>query len=108
MALKICELTSIILSTLVTGMFFGPRAALSRSINAFNQEMFLAILHRMTRNMAPVMTVLMPAALLSLLLVLFASYKQQPRTFYLTPTDFALFLVALLVTTLIEVPMVSV
>jgi uncharacterized membrane protein len=107
MTLKIWELISIVLSALVAGMFCGPWVALSRSISTFQPEVFLAIVHRMNRNMAPVMTILMPAALLSIVPVLFISYNEQLRTFYLTLTGFALFIVALLVTMLVEVPIVK-
>jgi hypothetical protein len=57
-------LISIVLSTLVTGVFWGPWVALSRSISTFAPEVFLAIVDRLSRNIAPVMTVLMPTALL--------------------------------------------
>jgi uncharacterized membrane protein len=107
MALKLWEIGSILLSALVTGMFCGPWVALTRSMNTFEPEVFLPIVRRMNRNMASVMTVLMPAALLSIVPVLFLSYSRQPRTFYLTLTGFALFVVALLVTVRIEVPIVK-
>ncbi len=107
MTLKIWELISIILSALAAGLFCGPWVALSRSISTFTPEVFLAIVDRMNRNMAPVMTILMPAALLSMVPVMFISYNEQPRTFYLTLTGFALFIVALLVTMLVEVPIVK-
>lgn len=61
-------------------------------------EVFLAIVDRMNRNIAPVMTVLMPAALLSIIPVLFLSYQKQLLTFYLTAMAFGSFIVALLVT----------
>jgi uncharacterized membrane protein len=105
--MKTWELISIVLSALVTGMFHGPWAALSRSMSTFTPEVFLAIVDRMNRNMAPVMTVLMPAALVSIIPVLFLSYREQPLTFYLSATAFALFIVALLVTVLVEVPIVE-
>lgn len=75
--LKIWELISIVLSTLVTGVFWGPWVALSRSISTFALEAFLAIVDRLSRNIAPVMTVLMPAALLSMVLVLFLSFSED-------------------------------
>lgn len=53
------------------------------------------------------MTVLMPAALLSMVLVLFLSFSEGPRTFYLTIAGFALFLAALLITIIVEVPIVK-
>jgi len=105
--MKTWELISIVLSALVAGMFHGPWVALSRSMRTFTPEVFLAIVDRMNRNMAPVMTVLMPAALLSILPVIVLSYHGQPLTFYLSATSFALFVVALLVTVLVEVPIVE-
>ena len=57
--------------------------------------------------MASLMTILTPAGLLSLVPVLFISYIERPTTFYLTLAGFALFIVALLVTVLIEVPIVK-
>ena len=77
--LKIWELISIVLSTLVTGVFWGPWVALSRSISTFAPEVFLAIVNRLSRNIAPVMTVLMPAALLAIVPVLLMSYDAHPK-----------------------------
>lgn len=82
MPLKICELIAIILSALVAGVFWGPWVSLSRSIAAFKPEVYLAITHRMTQNLEPVMTILMPAAVLSIVPVLFISYGQHPKTFF--------------------------
>jgi VIT1/CCC1 family predicted Fe2+/Mn2+ transporter len=103
---KIWELISIVASALVSGMFWGPWLALTRSMRTFTPEIFLAIVNRMNRNMASVMTILMPAALLSMVPVLFLTYREQSEIFYLTLAGFALFVVALLVTVLVEVPIV--
>jgi uncharacterized membrane protein len=107
MNLKICELISIVLSALVGGMYWGPWLALSRSMRTFKPAVFLDIVDRMNRNMESVMTILTPVALISIAPVLFFSYNEQPRTFYLTLAGFALFVVALVVTMLIEVPIVK-
>jgi uncharacterized membrane protein len=104
MNLKIWELVSIFLSALVTGVFWGPWLGLSRSITTFSGDVFLAIGHRMIRNLAPVMPLLMPAAILSILPVLVISFHARPRTFDFTFAGFALFIVALLATLIIEVP----
>ena len=88
--LKTWQLISIVCAALVAGMFHGPWAALSRSMRTFTPEVFLAIVDRMNRNMAPLMTVLMPATLFSILAVLFLSYRTQPRTFYLNAIALAL------------------
>jgi uncharacterized membrane protein len=105
--MKTWQLISIILSAFVAGMFHGPWVALSRSMKTFTPDVFLAIVDRMNRNMAPVMTVLMPATLLSIIPVLLLSYHQQPRVFYLNATALALFIIALAVTVFIEVPIVE-
>jgi hypothetical protein len=107
MTLKICELVSIVLSAFVGGMYWGPWLALSRSMRTFNPDVFLELVDRMNRNMESVMTISTPVALLSTAPVLFFSYRERPRTFYLTLIGVALFVVALLVTVLIEVPIVK-
>ena len=107
MRLKIWEIVSIILSAVVGGMYWGPWLALSRSLPTFKPEVFLAIVDRMNRNMESVMTVLTPVALLSVVPVLFFSFNQRPKTFYLNLAGLTCFVVALLVTMLVEVPIVK-
>jgi uncharacterized membrane protein len=105
--MKTWELISIVLSALMAGMFHGPWVALSRSMKTFTPDVFLAIVDRMNRNMAPVMTVLMPSTLLSITPVLFLTYHAHPRIFYLNAIAFALFIIALVVTVFVEVPIVE-
>jgi hypothetical protein len=107
MSLKISELVSIVLAVLVTGMFFGPWVALTISIRTFKAEVLLAIVGRMNRNMGAVMTVLMPVALLSIVPVLVLSFRGSAATFYLNLSGLVLFVIALLVTVLVEVPIVE-
>ena len=106
MTLKIAELISIVLSALVGGMYWGPWLALSRSLRTFEPGVFLAIVNRLNRNMAPLMTFLTPAGLLSTLPTLYLSFGDQPTTFYLTLAGFICFVVALIVTMRTEVPIV--
>jgi hypothetical protein len=105
MSLKIFELINIVLSAIVGGLYWGPWLALARSLKEFDPDVFLAIVNRLNKNMAPVMTALTPFALLSTIPVLVISYDNQSTTFYLTLIRFALFTIALLVTVFIEVPM---
>jgi uncharacterized membrane protein len=105
--MKTWELISIVLSALTAGMFHGPWIALSRSMKTFSPEVFLEIVDRMNRNMAPVMTVLMPGTMLSIIPVMLLSYRQRPMVFYLSTVALLLFLIALLVTVVVEVPIVQ-
>jgi hypothetical protein len=72
-------------------------------MRTFKPEVFLEIVDRMNRNMESVTTILTPAALLAIAPVLFFSYNERPRTFYLPLVGFASFIIALLVTMIIEV-----
>ncbi|HEY8130344.1 MAG TPA: hypothetical protein VII12_00515 [Thermoanaerobaculia bacterium] len=70
MSLRVWQFINIFLSALVAGVFWGPWLGLSRSIASFTPETFLAIGQRMIGNLAPVMPILMPAAILSTIPVL--------------------------------------
>jgi uncharacterized membrane protein len=107
MALKISEIVSIVLLAFVGGLYWGPWMALTRSIGTFSSEVLLVVVKRMSRNMAPVMTVLMPVALLSTVPVLILSFDNRPHAFYLTLVALALFIVTLIVTLTVEVPIVT-
>jgi uncharacterized membrane protein len=107
MIFKACELISIIFSAVVGGMYWGPWLALTRSLSTFEPKVFLTIVRGLNKNMELVMTILTPLGLLSIVPVLFISYGTRPETFYLTLTGFIMFLIALIVTMLVEVPIVK-
>ena len=106
MTLTFVELISIVISAIVGGMYWGPWLALSRSLSTFEPVVFLAIVNRLNRNMAPLMTWLTPLGLLSTLPTLYLSFGNQPVTFYFTLAGFVCFVIALIVTMTIEVPIV--
>ena len=107
MTLKVWELISIILSTLVAGIFFGPWVALSGTAGGFKPEVWLAIVNRFNSNLFPVMSVLMPGALLSIVPVLYLTYNGQRSTFFLNAIAVLLSAVAILVTVLFQMPLVK-
>ena len=104
MVLKAAELLNIILSALVTGVFWGPWVGLTRSIATFETSAFLAIGYRLNVNLAPLMTALMPLALLSAVPTLILTAGSRPLAFGLALTGDLLYLIALIVTLAIEVP----
>src|ERR1700685_2612587 len=107
MALKISEIVSISLLAFVGGLYWGPWVALTRTIGTFSPEVLLVVVKRMSRNMAPVMTILMPVALLSTVPVLIFSSDNRPYTFCLALAALVLFIVTLIVTLVVEVPIVN-
>ena len=89
---------------LVAGVFWGPWLGLSRSIGSFSPETFLAIGQRMIGNLAPVMPVLVSAAVLSTLPVLFLLSRQRSTPFYMTLLGLLFLVTAVAITLLVEVP----
>jgi uncharacterized membrane protein len=104
MTLRVWQFINILLSALVAGVFWGPWLGLSRSIASFSPETFLAIGQRMIGNLAPVMPILMPAAILSTIPVLIMLYRRRSKFFYPTLAGFSFFVAALTITLVVEVP----
>jgi uncharacterized membrane protein len=107
MTLKVWELISIILSTLVAGIFFGPWVGLSGSVGNFKPEVWLAIVNRLNSNLFPVMCVLMPGALLSIVPVLFLTYNGQRGAFFLNAIAAVLAAFVVLLTVLFQRPLLK-
>ena len=107
MALKICELVSILLLTFVSGMYWGPWLGVSRSFSVLEPNILLPVVRNMGSNMSSLMTILVPVALLSVVPVLVLSYHAFPITFGLALAALLLFTLTLIVTMLVEVPIVS-
>ena len=107
MILKIFELLNTLISAVVGGMYWGPWLALTISLKTFEPKVFLSIVKRLNKNMAPLMTILSPMSLVTTILVLIFSYNNNNMTFYFTLVGFMLFLIALIITITIEVPIVK-
>jgi hypothetical protein len=103
--LEIWQFISIFLLSLVTGVFWGSWLGLSRSMTSLSRETFLEVAHAMIGNLGTIMAILMPAAMLATLPVLYLLYRRRSKAFYPTLAGFALFVVALLITLAVEVPL---
>ena len=104
MTLKVAQFVNILLLVLVVGVFWGPWLGLSRSIGSFSAQTFLDIGHTMIGNLAPVMPALMITAILSTVPVLYLLHAQRATTFYPALLGLLLFVTAMLITVLVEVP----
>ncbi len=104
-ALAVWQFINIMLCALVTGVFWGTWLGLSRSMASLTAETFLAVGHTMIGNLGTIMALLMPAAMIATLPVLYLLYRQRSKAFYPTLAGLALFVVALLITLLVEVPL---
>lgn len=103
-ALAIWQFINILLSALVTGVFWGTWLGLSRSMTSLSPETFLEVGHAMIGNLGTIMALLMPAAMLATLPVLYLQYRRRSKAFYPTLAGLLLFIAALLITLIVEVP----
>ena len=104
-ALQVWQFINILLSALITGVFWGSWLGLSRSMSTFRPETFLAIASAMIGNLGTIMAILVPAALLTTLPVLYLLYRRRSNAFYTVLGGFAFLVVALLITLIVEVPL---
>jgi uncharacterized membrane protein len=104
-SLRIAYLINILLYALVMGVFWGTWFSLSRSIASIKPEVFLDIGHTMIANLAWPMRLLMPAALISSVLLLIALARQRRDVvLHLAVASFVLMIAALAITLAVNVP----
>ena len=100
------QLVGILLVALVVGIYWGPWIALTRSIARLDVEIFLPVVSMLNANLAGLMTVLVPVALLGQVGLLIVDFGRA-LSFTLAAIAFVLFLVTVVVTVLTEVPIVK-
>lgn len=101
---RIAQFINVLLFALVMGVFWGTWFSLSRSIASIRPETFLEVGHTMIANLGGPMSVLMPAALVSSVLLLIVLFGQRAAAFNLALAAFVLMVVALAVTLTVNVP----
>lgn len=101
------ELLSFVLVASAVGVLSGPWAALRRSTQSCGFEAFVVLVDRMNWSMAPVLTVLLPAAFLSLCVATFIALGESHTIFLLNGAALLLLSVSLLLAAFVEVPLVK-
>ena len=79
MRIRAAQATTIVLFSLVMGVFWGTWFSLSRTMDQLSGETFVAVGHQMIRNLGVPMAILLPLALLSALVTL-ALLRQGRQT----------------------------
>lgn len=107
-ALRFLDILNILLVAMIAGLFWGPWFALTRSVRTFGPEVFLELVHRLDKNLGGSMTVLFPVTLLSFVPVLVLDVVRGcAAALVLALAAFALLVIALVVTMVVEVPIVK-
>lgn len=104
-SLEIWQFINIFLLSLVTAVFWGTWLGLSRSMASLSPETFIEVGHAMIANLGTIMAILMPAGILATLPVLYLQHRRGSKAFYPTLIGLIFFVVALLITLLVEVPL---
>ncbi|HEU5235866.1 MAG TPA: anthrone oxygenase family protein [Pyrinomonadaceae bacterium] len=103
--MKTLQFINIFLLTLVAGVLWGTWFSLSRSIATITPGTFLEVGRIMIGNLAWPMSILMPAAMLSTFPVLFMMFRRNMMlAFFLASAGLLLFVVVLVVTLTVNVP----
>ena len=103
----IVQLLGILLVSLVVGIYWGPWVALTRTIARLDVETFLPLVKQLNANLAGLMTVLVPLALLAQVAMLLVDFGRGALPFTLAALALLLFIVTVVVTMLTEVPIVK-
>ena len=107
MLLNLLDIVTITLAALVLGVFWGPWLALTRSLDTLSAPVFLQVVHRMDKNLGRSMTILYPITLVAIVGMLVVSFRCTAAAFWLVGAGLAMFVLALIVTSVIEVPIVA-
>jgi len=102
--MKTLQLITGLLLVLISGVFWGTWFALSRTMYELPAEMFLTIGKQIMQNVALTMSIIMPASILCLLILLIRSWRTKTIYFYCIFAALLLSVTALVVTVGIEVP----
>lgn len=102
--MKAIQFITGLLLVLVAGVFWGTWFSLSRTMHELPAAMFLTIGKEIMANVALTMSIIMPASVLCLLILLIGSWKTKNLYFYCVLATLVLFITALIITVGIEVP----
>src|SRR5438067_1200322 len=98
------EFVAIALQVLVVGAFWGSWIGLSRSINTLTPATFVEVGHVMMEDYGPIMSVLMPAAVVVTLLAGVLVYKRHALAGLLILVGCACTVAATAITLIVNVP----
>jgi uncharacterized membrane protein len=104
LAVRATEFVAIFLQVLVVGAFWGSWIGLSRSIDTLTPGTFVEVGHLMMADYGPIMSVLMPVAVVATLVAAALVHKRQATAGYLLLAGFACLLGATAITLLVNVP----
>jgi hypothetical protein len=104
LAIRATQFVALFLQALVVGAFWGSWVGLSRSIATLTPATFVEVGHVMMVNYGPIMSVLMPAAILATLVAGVLVYRRNATAGILTLVGCACVVGATAITLIVNVP----
>ena len=104
MAIRATQFVAVFLQVLVVGAFWGSWIGLSRFIKTLTPATFVEVGHVMMDGYGPIMSVLMPAAVLATLVAGILTYRRNPLAGFLTLVGFVCVAGATAITLIVNVP----
>jgi len=105
--ITIIDFFALFLLMLVTGVFWGPWFALSRSLSIFKAEEFIKIAKTMSANLGLPMRFLLPSCIIVMLLAVAVYPHKYTLGFYAGIAAVLFIIVSLIITIAVEVPIVK-
>jgi uncharacterized membrane protein len=102
--MKFIQLLTGFLLVLISGVFWGTRFTLSRSMASFPVENFILNGITITENVAGPMSIMMPATIIGLIILSAASWKSKSLYFYCMLASLLLLIASFIITLAVEVP----
>jgi uncharacterized membrane protein len=103
--IRAAQATTIVLFSLVMGVFWSTWFSLSRTMSQLSAETFVAVGHEMIQNLGGPMAILLPLALLSALVTLALLWRDgRAAAFWWLLAGFLLMVATLVITLVVEVP----
>ncbi len=102
--MKAIQFITGLLLVLVAGVFWGTWFSLSRTMHELPAEMFITIGKEIMKNVALTMSIIMPASVFCLVILLIRTWKTKTVYFYCMVAALILFIITLVITVGIEVP----
>ena len=107
MKLKITQFIALFLLLLITGVFWGPWFGLHRSLEVFSAAELIHITKAIAQNLAVPMRFIMPACIAFMVLSAWFYPNKKSGEFYATVAAITFIIIALVITVLVEVPIVN-
>jgi hypothetical protein len=104
---KVLQFFSLLFLMLVTGIFWGPWFALSRSMHVFSAMEFLKIARTMAKNLGRGMQIMMPFSILATAVSAWCYPQPDSLGAYLSMASVLFIVVSLVITMTVELPAVK-